>query len=81
MATYEITFTTTIGGEMTERVEATSRDMAVVQATVSAIVSLEEMTRELGPIFGVEFGEATEGFALVLESGDVTLSVTELAGA
>lgn len=78
MAAYEITFTTVIGGGMTERVEADSRDVAVAKATVAAVQSLEDMTREFGALFNVEFGEATEGFAKGLDDGDVTFTVTEL---
>lgn len=74
MAAYEITFTTPNGGAMTERVEANSRDMAVAKATVATVESLEDMTRE----FDVKFGEATEGFQLGLDDGDVTIEVTEL---
>lgn len=81
MKSYEITFTTSIGGGMTERVEATSRDIAVAKATVAAVTSLEDMTREFGALFNVEFGEATEGFSMGLEDGTVTFTVTELAGA
>lgn len=78
MAAYEITFTTSIGGGMTERVEASSRDVAVAKATVAAVQSLEDMTREFGALFDVKFGEATEGFQLGLDDGDVTIEVTEL---
>lgn len=78
MAAYEITFTAPNGGGMTERVEANSRDVAVAKATVASIQSLEDMTREFGPLFGVEFGEATEGFAMGLDDGSVTFTVTEL---
>lgn len=78
MAAYEITFITIIGGRMTERVEASSRDVAVAKATVAAVQSLEDMTREFGALFNVEFGEATEGFAKGLDDGDVTFTVTEL---
>lgn len=78
MAAYEITFNTALGGGMTERVEANSRDVAVAKATVAAVQSLEDMTREFGALFNVEFGEATEGFAKGLDDGDVTFTVTEL---
>lgn len=78
MKAYEITFNTALGGGMTERVEANSRDIAVVKATVAAVRSLEDMTREFGALFDVKFGEATEGFALGLEDGTVTITVTEL---
>lgn len=78
MNEYEITFTTVIGGAMTERVTANSREIAVAKATVATVTSLEEMTRAFGPLFGVEFGEATEGFAKGLDDGDVTFTVTEL---
>lgn len=78
MNEYEITFTTVIGGAMTERVTANSREIAVAKATVAAVRSLEDMTREFGALFDVEFGEATEGFALGLEDGTVTITVAEL---
>lgn len=78
MAAYEITFTSPNGGGMTERVEADSRDVAVAKATVASIQSLEDMTREFGMLFDVKFGEATEGFQLGLDDGDVTIEVTEL---
>lgn len=78
MKAYEITFNTALGGGMTERVEANSRDVAVAKATVAAVQSLEDMTREFGALFNVEFGEATEGFAKGLDDGDVTFTVTEL---
>lgn len=78
MVVYEITFTTSIGGGMTKRIEANSRDVAVAKATVAVVQSLEDMTREFGALFDVEFGEATEGFARGLDNGDVTFTVTEL---
>lgn len=78
MTQYEIAFNTPNGGEMKHLVTAENRDMAVAIATVAAVQSLEDMTREFGPLFGVEFGEATEGFAMSLDDGDVTFTVTEL---
>lgn len=79
MRTYEITFTVPNGGAMTECITANSREIAVAKATVATVTSLEEMTRAFGPLFGVEFGEATEGFATGLEDGTVTFTVTELS--
>lgn len=78
MSMYEITFNTYNGGETKQLVTAASRDMAVAIATVATITMLEEMTREFGALFDVKFGEATEGFALGLDNGDVTFTVTEL---
>lgn len=78
MKSYEITFNTALGGAMTERVEASSRDVAVAKATVAAVQSLEDMTREFGALFNVEFGEATEGFAMALDDGEATMTVVEV---
>lgn len=75
MAQYEITFRTTNGGEMKQQVTAMNRDLAVAIATVITVATLENMTRTFGPLFGVEFGEATEGFGAGLDDGDATLSV------
>jgi hypothetical protein len=78
MHAYEITFHDPMGA-VTERVEAEDMILAVALATVGAVRSLEEMTRQLGPIFGVEFGEATESFELALQAGEITLDINEAA--
>lgn len=77
MHAYEITFHAPMGA-MTESVEAEDMILAVALATVGAVRSLEEMTRQIGPMFGVEFGEATEGFELALKDGLITLDINEV---
>lgn len=78
MIQYEITFNTSNGGETKQLVTAENRDTAVAIATVATITMLEEMTRNLGPLFGVEFGEATEGFGMSLDGGEATMTVVEV---
>jgi translation initiation factor 2 alpha subunit (eIF-2alpha) len=78
MHAYEVTFHASPGA-MTKRVEAEDMILAVALATVDTVRSLEEMTRQLGPVFGVEFGEATEGFELALKDGEITLDINEVA--
>ena len=78
MTQYEITFNTSNGGETKQLVTAENRDMAVAIATVATITMLEEMTRTFGSLFGVEFGEATEGFAMGLDDGEATITVVEV---
>lgn len=77
MHAYNITVNAPLG-RMTQRVEAEDMLLAVAQATVATVRDLEEMTRQFGPIFGVEFGEATEGFELALKAGEITLDIQEL---
>lgn len=79
MNQYEITFNTSNGGETKQLVTAENRDMAVAIATVATITMLEDLTREFGPLIGVEFGEATQGFAMGLDDGEATMTVVELS--
>lgn len=80
MTAYDITFTTSIGGRMTNPVEADSLEMAVAKATTATIMELEAMTAVFGEAFGVEFGQATEGFANGLVDGDITIEIVEVTG-